>query len=649
MTPPRDKREDDTDSPPSSDEEGSRSHCLMRALRTLSAGNRMLLRAADEQELLRGMCRVIVDEGGYCSSAVGYARHDASKSMPVVAYALPNEHHEGEEAFFETLQLTWADTALGHSAMAIAIRTGQPCIGRNLLTDPDHAPWREDALRFGYASHTAFPLRVEDEVIGALGIAATEPDAFDEAEVRLLGELADDLAYGIANLRTRIKHREAAATVQRMAYFDTLTGLANRSLLREQIQAAIAGARQRQHPLGLLALSVSHVQEINDTLGYQQGDQLLQAFGERLRLAVSESETVARVGDTEFAVLLPKGDANHAMQTAKRLIAALYEPIEVSGLRIYARSTIGISLFPGHGSDADSLLRRARVAMANAKQGGHAFGVFTASLDQECSHRLAMMGDLRGAIEHNELVLHYQPKVHIASAHLCGAEALVRWQHPAQGMVSTNEFVKLAESSGLITPLTYWVLETAFRQRYIWHEAGLERPLAVNLSAHDLKDRKLIGKIKGLFDTWGAQPEWIQFELTESALMDDPVGALEMLKRLKELGVALSIDDFGTGYSSLSYLQKLPVDTIKIDQSFVSSMVDSADSAVIVRSTVELGHNLNLEVVAEGVDSQAVWDRLADLGCDIVQGYYVGMPMSAEQFTEWQGNSPWTSGMTTPH
>lgn len=650
MVTPSDNRNVDIDSSPSlTDEGGGKLRRVMRALRTLSAGNRMLLRAADELELLKGMCRVIVDEGGYRASCVCYALHDASKTLPMVAYALPKEHHEGEEEFYNTLQLTWADNALGRNSIAIAIRTGQPCIGRNLLTDPDHAPWREDVVRFGYASHTAFPLRVEEEVVGALGIAASEPDAFDEAEVRLLGELAEDLAYGVTNLRTRIKHREAEATVQRMAYYDTLTGLANRTRLREQLQEAISSARQRQRPLALLLLTVSHVQEINDTLGYQQGDQLLQAFGARLQLAIRETETVARVGDTEFAVLLPGSDANFAAQTAKRLIDTLYDPIEVSGLRIYARSTIGITLFPGHGIDADSLIRRARVAMFDAKRTGHAFGVFTASLDQECGRRLAMMGDLRGAIEQNELVLHYQPKVHIASAQVCGAEALVRWQHPAQGMVSTAEFVKLAEYSGLITPLTYWVLEAAFRQRYIWHEAGLDRPLSVNLSAHDLKDPKLLEKIKGLFDTWGAQPEWIQFELTESALMDDPVGALDTLKRLKKLGVALSIDDFGIGYSSLSYLQKLPVDTIKIDQSFVSQMVDNPDSAVIVRSTVELGHNLNLEVVAEGVESQAVWDRLADLGCDVVQGYYVSMPMPAEQFTEWQVSSPWASGATTPH
>lgn len=649
MTAPRDNRDGGTDGSPSLIDEGdSRLQRVLRALRTLSAGNRMLLRATDEQELLQGMCRIIVDEGGYCVAAVGYARHDAQKAIAMAAYALPAEHHEGEEAFFNTLELTWADTALGHSAMAVAIRSGDPCIGRNLLTDPDHAPWREDAVRFGYAAHTAFPLRVDGDVVGALGIAAAEPDAFDESEVRLLSELAEDLAYGIGNLRARLKHREAEATVLRMAYFDTLTGLANRTRLREQLQAAIAEARQQQRPLALLLLTVSHVQEINDTLGYQQGDQLLQAFGARLLLAMKEGETVARVGDAEFAVLLPNGDANYAVQTAQRLIAALYDPIEVSGLQIYARSSIGITLFPGHGTDADSLLRRARVAMFDAKRAGRDFGVFTASLDQECAHRLALMGDLRGAIEQNELALHYQPKVHIATAQVCGAEALVRWQHPAQGMVPPAEFVKLAEYSGLITPLTYWVLETAFRQRYIWHEAGQNRPLSVNLSAYDLKDPKLLDKIKGLFDTWGAQPEWIQFELTETALMDDPAGALETLMRLKQLGVMLSIDDFGIGYSSLSYLQKLPVDTIKIDQSFVSRMVDSADSAAIVRSTVELGHSLDLEVVAEGVETQAVWDRLAALGCDVVQGYYVGMPMSAEQFNAWQGASPWASGIAMP-
>src|SRR5574337_1015349 len=255
---------------------------LNRALRTLSAGNRMLLRASDEQELLHGMCRVIVEDGGYRVAGVGYARHDEQKTYSMVAYALPTPHERTEEEFLDGLQLTWADTEMGQHAQAIAVRTGRPCVGRNLFTDPEYALWREDAMRFGYASITAFPLRIKDEVIGALAMCATEADAFDEGEVSLLGKLADDLAYGIANLRTLIKHREAEATIERMAYYDALTGLANRTRLREELQAAIAHAKEQRQPLALLLLSIGNLQEINDTLGYLQGDLLVQEFAQRL-------------------------------------------------------------------------------------------------------------------------------------------------------------------------------------------------------------------------------------------------------------------------------------------------------------------------------------------------------------------------------
>jgi EAL domain-containing protein (putative c-di-GMP-specific phosphodiesterase class I) len=262
--------------------------------------------------------------------------------------------------------------------------------------------------------------------------------------------------------------------------------------------------------------------------------------------------------------------------------------------------------------------------------------MYTGGQEQEHTRRLALMGDLHRAIEHNELRLYCQPKVAIASRRVCGAEALVRWQHPQHGMVSTAEFIQLAEQAGTITPLTNWMLEAAFSQSYAWQEAGLARALAVNLSAHDLYDPGLIDRIRGLFSTWGIAPALIQFELTESALMADPAAALETLTRLKQLDVELFVDDYGTGYSSLSYLQKLPVDGVKIDQSFVMPMMQSADSTVIVCSTIELGHNLGLKVVAEGVESQPIWERLAGLGCDVAQGYLLSMPMPAEQFQAWE-------------
>lgn len=251
------------------------------------------------------------------------------------------------------------------------------------------------------------------------------------------------------------------------------------------------------------------------------------------------------------------------------------------------------------------------------------------------------MGELRRAIANDELRLYCQPKVHFGSGHTCGAEALVRWQHPKHGMLATGEFIKLAEHAGLITPLIHWVLDAAFRQSYAWAGAGMGIPMSVNLSAHDLRDPQLVDRIKGLFATWGTRPDLMQFELTESVLMEEPATALEMLDQLKALGIKLFVDDYGTGYSSLSYLQRLPVDSLKIYQSFVANMLKNDHSAIIVHSTIDLGHNLGLEIVAEGVEDEAVWQRLATLGCDTAQGYFISMPLPAAQFPEWEAQSRW--------
>ncbi|MGH8630564.1 MAG: putative bifunctional diguanylate cyclase/phosphodiesterase, partial [Burkholderiales bacterium] len=343
----------------------------------------------------------------------------------------------------------------------------------------------------------------------------------------------------------------------------------------------------------------------------------------------------------EFAVLMPSGGAEQASQLAQKILVALYEPIELSGLSLDARASIGIALYPGHGTDPEALIRRGSIALEQAKRSSAGYALFKGGLDQECAQRVALMGDLRRAIERNELLLYYQPKLQIATNKVCGSEALVRWQHPLHGLLAPDEFIKLAESTGLITPLTYWVLDAALGQRYAWHEEGIERPVSVNLSAQDLRDPKLLERINGSFATWGAQPDWIEFELTESALMEDPVTALETLRRLKGLDARLSIDDFGTGYSSLAYLQRLPVDALKIDQSFVTRMTSDEGSAKIVRSIIELAHNLDLTVVAEGVENQATLTQLGQLGCDIAQGYRISRPIPAEQFRDWEAHSTW--------
>jgi EAL domain-containing protein (putative c-di-GMP-specific phosphodiesterase class I) len=353
------------------------------------------------------------------------------------------------------------------------------------------------------------------------------------------------------------------------------------------------------------------------------------------------ADVAARVDDNEFAVLLPKASADRATSIARVLVGALTAPIELSGSLLEPRIGIGIALFPGHGTDADAIIRHGNMALFQAEQRGEDFVLYSNQLDKDIAHRVSLVGGLRRAIENDEFLLYCQPKVHIGSAAVCGAEALVRWRHPRDGLIGPGEFVKLAERTGLISPLTHWVLDAAFRQTYAWHQAGIANPLAVNLSAADLRDPKLIDHIKGGFATWGSEPDDMQFELTESALMKDPAGALETLLKLKSLGVRLLIDDFGTGYSSLSYLQKLPVDTIKIDQSFISRVTASEQSAEIVRCITELAHTLKLEVVAEGVEDQATWERIAAIGCDVVQGYWVSKPMPVGEFSDWQTQSRW--------
>lgn len=612
--------------------EFERSNC---ALKTLSAGNRILLHASDEPALLYDMCQVIVKKGGYRMAAVAYAEHDDDKSIRwMEAIGIDN-------TLLEELHYTWADTDMGCSAAATAIRTRNPCVGRHILTDPVYAlpvyaSLRENAIKSGYAAVTALPLSAEGKVLGALVMGAIEPEAFDEEEVKLLSELADELAYGIANLRMRIKHQAAEATIARLAYYDSLTELPNRIFMLERLQDAIHDAKQFHNTFALLYLSFVRLRGVNQFLGYSSGDQLLQKLVQRVKFNLTESDFLARVGESEFALLLFNGEVNSSIQVAQRLSKALYDSVEVAGLMVDQRVSIGIAIYPTHATEADTLLRRANAATNDVCPARGGYALYSAGKEQECTRRLSLMGDLRQAIKRNELQLYCQPKVDIASRRVCGAEALVRWQHPVHGLLSAMEFIKLAENAGLITPLTHWILDAVFRQSSAWRKEGIERTLAVNLSAHDLYDPLLIDRIEGLLSTWNVSPDLIQFELTENALMEEPSIALETLIKLKKLGIQLFIDDFGTGYSGLSYLQKLPVDSVKIDQSFVMPMMDNIDSAVIVRSTIELGHNLGLEVVAEGVDSQAVWDFLATMGCDVAQGYFVSMPIPAEQLRNWE-------------
>ncbi len=604
-------------------------HRLNRALRTRAAVNRALTQASDEEALLTEICRVVVQDCGYRMAWIGYREHDEAKTYRPMA-------HAGFEEGFLARPFSW-DAPDDIRDIWAVLETGKPFVLADIATDPG-APLRAEALERGYGSALVLPLHIDGKLVGSLNIAAAEADAFDDKEVELLLATAGDLGYGIGTVRGRVRAAEAEATIKRMAFSDMLTGLPNRVRLHERLEEAIASAKRERRPLGLLHVEVGRFRDINETLGYREGDRLLQEIAARLAIAAGDANSVARVGEYEFAVLMPRGGAEQASQLAQKILVAMYDPIELAGLVLDARASIGISLYPGHGSDPDALLRRASFAMDQAKRAGTEYAVFEGGLDVDCAQRVALMGDLRRAIEHNELLLHYQPKLQMATNQVSGVEARVRWQHPERGMLYPSEFIRLAESAGMITPLTHWVLDAALSQRYAWHQEGIDRPVSVNLSARDLRDPKLFDHIKGAFATWGAAPDWIEFELSENALMEDSAGAMEMLTRLKNL---LAIDDFGTGYSSLAYLQKLPVDEIKVDQSFVSQMLRSNDMEKIVHSTIELGHNLDLAVVAEGVGNQDTLNRLSALGCDMAQGQCISRPIPADQFRDWEAHRTW--------
>ncbi len=445
----------------------------------------------------------------------------------------------------------------------------------------------------------------------------------------------------IGTVRDVTERMQTEKTIQSLAYYDPLTTLPNRALLHDRLTQAIQAGRHQHKPLAFLLLDLDRFKDINNTLGHHHGDLILQQMGPRLQGLLRQVDMIARLGGDEFAILLPGTDAEGAVRVVNKLHQALVDPFLIDGLTITVEASIGIALYPDHGETADLLIQRANVAMYHAKQAGGGHTVYSTEHDHYNPRRLALMTELRYAIEHDELVLYYQPKIHLKTGRVIGVEALVRWRHPNRGLIAPDEFIPLAERTGLIKPLTLWVLTAALHQSRTWQRAGLRLSVAVNLSARNLQDTELADQIEEMLTRSGIPPNQLELEITESTIMADPPRALEILTRLHHMQIPLAIDDFGTGYSSLGYLRKLPVSSIKIDKSFVKNMAADDSDAVIVRSTIELAHNLGLLVVAEGVETQYVWDRLAALGCDAAQGYYMSAPMPAAALTRWFHESSW--------
>jgi diguanylate cyclase (GGDEF)-like protein len=428
--------------------------------------------------------------------------------------------------------------------------------------------------------------------------------------------------------------REAVINEHRATH-DLLTGLPNRVLFADRIDQAVKLAERESRSAAVLFMDLDHFKEINDTLGHHHGDLLLGTLGPRMREVLRDSDTVARLGGDEFGILLPDATPAQASHVAGKVLDAFKRPLQAEGLTLQIGASIGIACYPTHGTDVKTLLQHADAAMFAAKENRNGYEVYHGDHDTESTERVMLASDLRNAVESGTFLLEYQPLVEARTMRVVGVEALVRWMHPERGALGPAEFIPIAEQIGVIKPLTMRFLGQAVEQWRTWDTGGTDLVVGVNVSARHLMSPDFVWEIQDLLQASGFPPSALKLEITETTIMADPRQAEDVVRALSALGVRIAIDDFGTGYSSLAYLKRLSVDELKIDRSFVADMSESESSAVIVRSIVQLAHNLGLEVVAEGVEDIGTMQMLQDLGCNMVQGYYVSRPLGGDRLVPW--------------
>lgn len=532
-----------------------------------------------------------------------------------------------------------------------------------LPADVFQGSWQEFVACIGDTDRQALQLAAEHAVeeARAFNVEFTVSDAAmnESRTIRLEAEAhlneAGECTHMLGTMQDITERTDAQRQIHNLAYFDLVTGLPNRAQLNEQLNYVLKLAQRNKSQFALLFLDLDHFKQVNDTLGHDAGDDLLQQVSQRLTLVVRESDTigrsvefsadepgdkntVARLGGDEFVVLLGQiNRAEDAARVAERIASAINEPFTIGDQDVSVTTTIGISVFPADGGDSETLMKHADVAMYHAKeQGRNGYQFYSRGIHEQALARFSMERELKIAIESNQLYLLYQPKIEMATGMVLGVEALVRWNHPENGSISPAEFIPLAEETGLILPLGQWVLKNACRQMQSWIEAGVGPfSMAVNCSPVQFIRGDMIQDIDDAISGSGLDPRWLEVELTESLLLQNIDAGIDILKRMKQIGIQVSIDDFGTGFSSLSYLKRLPVDKLKIDRQFVTDLVTDAGDAAIVSAIITLSHNLNLTVVAEGVETQEQYDLLNEFKCNEAQGYLISYPLAVSEMEAW--------------
>jgi diguanylate cyclase (GGDEF)-like protein/PAS domain S-box-containing protein len=597
---------------------------LNRSLRLLSHCNQTLIHAEDENQLLSDICHLIVNSGGYGLAWVGFVIPESDAALTLVASASQNASRKTSLLIEQDMHAP--------SLSATAISTGQVEINQDYRSNANLASMGKAAIQLDFNSSIALPLKIDNQILGALTIYAPQVQAFSPDEVALLHELASDLAFGIRSLRIRAEHKAAEEKLAYLAHHDPLTGLPNRLLLRDRFNQAVAGAKRKKQLIAMLFLDMDRFKEINDSFGHAIGDALLIKIVQRFQQKLRATDTMSREGGDEFVLLLDGvQDVEAIASTAQQILAMMEEAFEINGNTLHTSFSIGISIYPDDGKDFETLRKNADAALYLAKDNGrNNYRFFASQMNTDAKKRMRVQTDLHVALKNNEFLLHYQPQIRLADGQISGVEALIRWQHPQGALVPPGQFIPIAEQSGLIIPIGTWILYEACRQCALWRQNGLDHlTVSVNLSALQFRRGNIIETVQSALQQYQLPPESLELELTESILLQDTESAINTLRTLKNLGIKLSIDDFGTGYSSLSYLKRLAVDKLKIDQSFIRDLSTDADSAAIARAIIQLGQTLQVEVIAEGVETEQQLAFLEDCGCNEVQGYLFSRPVAA--------------------
>jgi diguanylate cyclase (GGDEF)-like protein len=586
----------------------------------LSGINTLIVRVQDREELFREACQIVVENGGFRMSMVVIVNPSTKKIISIVSAG------KDEELMTIIKDRLSSSGDVSNTMIGLAINGKQPIVSNDSLNDP-RLVFAKKYAESGVHSMVILPLIVSDEVVGTISLYAREIDFFQEDEVTLLTELAGDISFAI-------DHIDKQERLNYLAYYDVLTGLANRTLFLERVDQYIRSAASGGHKLAIGLIDLERFKSINDSLGRPVGDALLKLVAEWFLLKSGDANLLARIDADHFAVVLPgiKTDDNLAQQIENLMAAFLEHQFILNEAVFRIGIKVGIALFPDDGSDADILFKNAEAALKKAKKSGDRYLFHTRKMTESVAGKLALENQLRQAIDNEEFVLYYQPKVNLVSGKVTSAEALIRWNDPRTGLVQPGQFIPILEETGLIYEVGRWALHQAIRDYQRWRAAGLPAVrIAVNVSPLQLRTINFIDEIRQVIALDLHAAEGLELEITESLIMDNVEQNITRLQAIRAMGITIAIDDFGTGFSSLNYLAKLPVDTLKIDRSFVIEM-DATEGLALVSTIILVAHALKLKVVAEGVETEQQSRQLLSLNCDEMQGFLFSKPVPAEIF-----------------